>query len=141
MVLHTSPERFWPDSSNGHRIMIFSLKGMGCRKWYVASCKPSSTSLIPLQTALTIIRPFPGALNGRFKDVPGSLGVLLPGMEARIVREDGSEADFNEVGELWLKGETVVSGYLNDSQATQRTFINGWLRTGDYFKVDEGHYF
>ena len=35
--------------------------------------------------------------------VPRSTGILLPGYEARIVREDGSDADYNEVGELWLK--------------------------------------
>ncbi len=31
-------------------------------------------------------------------------GILIPGQEARIVREDGSEADYDEIGELLLKG-------------------------------------
>jgi long-subunit acyl-CoA synthetase (AMP-forming) len=88
-----------------------------------------------------IVRPYPGTLNGHGKDIPGSTGVLLPGMEARIVREDGSEADFDEVGELWLKGENIVSGYFHNPQATRDTFVDGWLRTGDHFGVDKEHYF
>ena len=35
---------------------------------------------------------------------PGSAGQLLPGVIARVVREDGSDADVNEPGELWLRG-------------------------------------
>lgn len=62
-------------------------------------------------------------------------------MEARIVREDGSEADFDEVGELWLKGENIVSGYFDNPQATKESFVDGWLRTGDHFKVDREQYF
>jgi hypothetical protein len=34
----------------------------------------------------------------RAKDVPGSAGILVPGMEARVLREDGSDADLNEPG-------------------------------------------
>ncbi|KAF5348473.1 hypothetical protein D9756_009593 [Leucocoprinus leucothites] len=92
-------------------------------------------------TVSAIVRPYPGTLNGRFRNVPGTTGVLLPGMEARIVRADGSEADFDEVGELWLRGDNIVSGYFDNPKATQDCFINGWLRTGDHFKVNRDHYF
>ncbi|KAJ3980433.1 hypothetical protein F5890DRAFT_1541611 [Lentinula detonsa] len=82
---------------------------------------------------------------------PGSTGILNSGMRARVVREDGSEADFNEVGELWLKGENVSPGYWGNEKATRETFIDGtgdknldeaggagkWLRTGDRFSVDK----
>lgn len=69
--------------------------------------------------------------------IVNSIGVLYPGMEARLLREDGSEADFNEVGELYVRGGSVALGYWNDEKATQETFINGWLRTGDRFRMDE----
>lgn len=62
-------------------------------------------------------------------------------MEARVVREDGTEAGFNEIGELWLKGGNIVPGYFNNPQATQASFINGWLRTGDHVRVDQEQYF
>jgi len=80
--------------------------------------------------------PFPGILDGRAKSTPGSTGILIPGMEARIRREDGSDADLNEPGELWLKGDNIALGYWNDEKANRETFVDGWLRTGDMFSAD-----
>ena len=86
-------------------------------------------------------------------------GILISGQEARIVREDGSDADFNEPGELWLKGKcrstplsfstngariggNVTLGYWGDEEATKATFLkDGWLRTGDRFRVNEAGLF
>jgi long-subunit acyl-CoA synthetase (AMP-forming) len=63
-------------------------------------------------------------------------------MEARVVRDDGTETDWDEVGELWLKGENVVQGYWNNPKANAETFVDGgWLRTGDKFRVDRDQYF
>jgi acyl-CoA synthetase (AMP-forming)/AMP-acid ligase II len=62
-------------------------------------------------------------------------------MEARIVRNDGSGAAVNEPGELWLKGGSIAIGYLNNETMTRKTFIDGWMRTGDYFRVDENGIF
>lgn len=69
------------------------------------------------------------------------MGVLIPGMEARVVREDGSEVGFNDIGELWLKGGNIVPGYFNNPQATQESLVDGWLRTGDHVRVDQEQYF
>lgn len=62
-------------------------------------------------------------------------------MEARIVREDGTEADFNQLGELWLRSGNISPGYWKNEKANKETFQDGWLRTGDYFRVDENGYF
>lgn len=75
------------------------------------------------------------------KRVIGSTGVLLPGMEGRLLREDGSSAGINEPAELWLKSPNIALGYWNNENASKETFINGWLRTGDKFRVDEEGYF
>jgi long-subunit acyl-CoA synthetase (AMP-forming) len=75
-------------------------------------------------------------LGGKARDVPGSAGILLPGMQAQIVREDGSEAGVNESGELYLQGGNIAMGYWNNEKANKETFVNGWLRTGDRFRVD-----
>jgi long-subunit acyl-CoA synthetase (AMP-forming) len=91
---------------------------------------------IYLQTISAIAQPLRGAL-GR-PAVVGSTGILIAGQEARIVREDGSEADVDEVGELYLRGGNIVLGYWNNEKATKETFMEGgWLRTGDRFKVDK----
>ena len=68
--------------------------------------------------------------------VNGSCGILLPGMEAQILREDGSQAGVNEPGELWLRGPNVALGYYNNESATRDTFIDGWVRTGDQVRAD-----
>jgi fatty-acyl-CoA synthase len=57
------------------------------------------------------------------------------------VREDGTEAAVGEVGELWLRGPTVSPGYWNNPGATASTFVDGWVHTGDQFRVDEKGYF
>lgn len=75
--------------------------------------------------------------DGRIPPALGSVGLLQPGMEGMIVREDGTEAGVNEQGELWLRGGNVVPGYWGNEEATRKTFSDGWLKTGDQFKVDE----
>ncbi|PTB36552.1 uncharacterized protein TrAFT101_010433 [Trichoderma asperellum] len=64
----------------------------------------------------------------------GSVGRLFPGMEAKIVDEDGKELGRNEAGELLLKGPNVFSGYWNKPELNKETFTeDGWYRTGDIF--------
>ncbi|KIK61693.1 hypothetical protein GYMLUDRAFT_42715 [Collybiopsis luxurians FD-317 M1] len=93
-------------------------------------------------TIAALAQVLDGTLNGRGKLIPGSSGILLPGMEARIVRDDGSEAEFDEVGELWLKSPNVSPGYWNNETANKETFVDGWLKTGDRFSVNgEGYFF
>ncbi|KAF7767894.1 hypothetical protein Agabi119p4_7137 [Agaricus bisporus var. burnettii] len=61
----------------------------------------------------------------------GSGGRLLPGTEARVVRPDGTPSDPDELGELLLKSPAAALGYWGNASATQETFIDGWVRTGD----------
>ena len=58
-----------------------------------------------------------------------------------MVRDDGSDAQPGEVGELLVRGPLVFSGYWRRSEETARVFTpDGWLRTGDLFTVDkDGH--
>ena len=75
-----------------------------------------------------------------------TIGILGPGMDARIVREDGTEADYGETGELWVTGGNIALGYWGNPNATKETFFEDeqgrrWLKTGDSFKVDEAGFF
>jgi len=82
-------------------------------------------------------KPLPGILNGRVKDKSDSVGILYPGIEARIVRPDGSLAGLNEPGELHLRGPAMALGYKGNEKATRETFVDGWLHTGDRLRIDE----
>jgi long-subunit acyl-CoA synthetase (AMP-forming) len=75
-------------------------------------------------------------MNGKLTWVLGSTGVLIPSMEARILRDDGTDADINELGELWLRGGNVALGYWNNEKASREVFVDGWVYTGDKFYVD-----
>jgi long-subunit acyl-CoA synthetase (AMP-forming) len=82
------------------------------------------------------MQPAPGVLGS--SRIVQSTGILIPGQEARIVRDDGTEANVDEVGELYLRGRNVAMGYYNNEKATRETFMeDGWLRTGDRFKADK----
>jgi benzoate-CoA ligase len=60
----------------------------------------------------------------------GSSGRLLLGYEARLVDE----------GDLWIRGDSAARGYWQKPEATARTFVDGWVRTGDLYRCDEDGY-
>ncbi|KAG9312085.1 AMP binding protein [Chiua virens] len=64
----------------------------------------------------------------------GSVGHVLPNIEVRLVREDAGEVitDIDGAGEMWVRGPTVMKGYLNNSSATAAAITpDGWFKTGD----------
>ena len=72
------------------------------------------------------------------RDKPSvSVGVLVPGIIARVQRADGTYAGFNEPGELIVKTHSMASGYSNNEEATKETFVDGWVRTGDEVTINE----
>ncbi len=65
---------------------------------------------------------------------PGTVGLPLPGVDVRIVDEDGSAiegADGETVGEILVRGPNLFLEYLNRPDATAEAFDEGWFRTGD----------
>lgn len=72
---------------------------------------------------------------------PGSIGLPIYNTEVKLVPVDGSgeeEVPLGEKGEIWVRGPQVAKGYLRDDEATNETFSNGWLRTGDIAVRGEG---
>ncbi|KAF8504116.1 phenylacetyl-CoA ligase [Gautieria morchelliformis] len=62
---------------------------------------------------------------------PGSVGRLLPGVRAKVVKSDGTLAGYDESGELVVTGPQMTLRYPNNAQATKETYVDGWIRTGD----------
>jgi fatty-acyl-CoA synthase len=68
-------------------------------------------------------------------------GMLVPGLEQRVVDGDGAEvpADGKSMGELQLRGATIAGEYLDDERSAS-TFVDGWYHTGDVATLDgEGY--
>jgi fatty-acyl-CoA synthase len=72
----------------------------------------------------------------------GSSGKPVLHTEVRIVRPDGTDADVDELGELWVKGPNITPGYWNRPDANAASFTDGWLHTGDAARIDaDGFYY
>lgn len=72
-----------------------------------------------------------------FVDKPDSAGPAMPNFEAKCVNELGETVPQGEVGELWVKGSSVIKGYINRPQATAESITDGWLHTGDIARIDK----
>lgn len=68
-----------------------------------------------------------------------SIGELVPGAEAKLMREDGTEETrVGERGEFWIRTPNGMKGYWKNRKATEETLTgDGWLRTGDIAYRDE----
>lgn len=66
--------------------------------------------------------------NGIGDNTPGTLGRPVPGWEVQVRDEQGFPAG---EGELWVRGPTLFSHYLNQPGLTRSTLVDGWLTTHD----------
>jgi long-chain acyl-CoA synthetase len=67
---------------------------------------------------------------------PGSTGTPIPGYTIRVVDEHGVDVPVGDVGELWVKGDALALGYVNQPEETAAQFIDGWYATRDLVYVD-----
>jgi long-chain acyl-CoA synthetase len=72
----------------------------------------------------------------------GSIGRAVPGVEVKIVDENGNELGVDQPGEIITRGPHVMKGYFRRPDATAERIRDGWLYTGDMGKRDaEGYYY
>jgi long-chain acyl-CoA synthetase len=72
-----------------------------------------------------------------FVDKPDSAGPAMPNFEVKCVDDDGNTVAQGELGELWVRGSSVIKGYINRPEATAESITDGWLHTGDIARIDE----
>lgn len=68
---------------------------------------------------------------------PDSVGPPVPTVEVRIVNDAGKDLPAGKIGEVLLKGPSIVDGYWQDPEATREAFVDGWFHTGDVGRVDK----
>jgi malonyl-CoA/methylmalonyl-CoA synthetase len=71
---------------------------------------------------------------------PGSVGQPLPGVEARLVDENGVEPPEGEPGEVEIRGPAVFMEYWRRPEETAASFRDSWFRTGDVAVMERGAY-
>lgn len=76
----------------------------------------------------------------RGERVPGSVGTPLPGVEVRLVADDGNPVSPGTPGEIEVRGRNVFAEYWGQPDATRTAFRDGWFRTGDTAMVEGGVY-
>jgi long-chain acyl-CoA synthetase len=68
---------------------------------------------------------------------PGSIGVPIPGVEMKLIKDDWSESEPGEIGEIAIKGPNVMKGYYRRPEATEEAIHDDWFRSGDLARKDE----
>jgi benzoate-CoA ligase family protein len=77
-------------------------------------------------------------LSNRPDDIgPGTSGFPVPGYEVQIRDENGAECPPGETGTLFVKGESIATGYWCRTEVTRQVFQGDWLATGDTYVRDE----
>ena len=72
---------------------------------------------------------------------PGSSGLLVSGYEARILNDEREAVLPGEIGNLWIRGDSVCAGYWNQHEKTKNTIEGHWIATGDKYAQDvDGYY-
>ncbi|HET9529110.1 MAG TPA: benzoate-CoA ligase family protein [Blastocatellia bacterium] len=79
--------------------------------------------------------------NREERIIAGSSGSIVKGFEAILLDEHGIETIPGEPGNLWVRGESATVGYWNRPDLTAGTIRDGWVKTGDIYRIEEGGYF
>ncbi len=102
---------------------------------------------VPVYDGIGSAEMFHIYLSNRPNDVkPGSLGRPVEGYELKILPADAAgpgadEVPVGETGVLWIKGDSVATGYWLDREKSWHTFHGHWCRSGDLFRRDDDGYF
>ena len=81
------------------------------------------------------------SLNTPQAHQPGSVGKPLPGVEVKIIADDGGVQPAGEDGEIWLRGPMIMQGYYHLPKETAEAMTTDrFFKTGDYGKINSDGY-
>ncbi|KAI9710273.1 MAG: hypothetical protein M1820_002767 [Bogoriella megaspora] len=127
--------------SQSPEVLSYDLSSL---RGFAVGAAPISTSIIdavykrlgiPTKQVYGLTETSPGISVQKWDSwntAKGSIGVLLPNVEAKLVPTETRENNKSTEGELWVSGPNIFAGYLNDPAATAHALPgDGWFRTGD----------
>jgi benzoate-CoA ligase family protein len=80
-------------------------------------------------------------VTNRLNDVKvGTVGRVVNGFEVKACDDDGNEVGPDEVGRMWVRGDSLALGYWQDSDQTTEAFRGDWFVGGDLISIDEEGY-
>lgn len=162
-----SPTDFWPSLT---RYGVTTVQGVPAMYSYIYNTADPQTiefDKLKLRMAFTGAAPMPVELIRGFKEKygievvdgyglteatgvsttssgipekPGTIGMAFPGLEVEIMDDANNILPYGEKGEICVKGDAVMIGYLNKPEATAESLRDGWLHTGDMGHMDERGY-
>jgi len=99
------------------------------------------TEATPVISYNRLLSRLDGISEGEKLQMAGSQGVMVPGLEMRLVDDEGKNLawDGEQRGELLFKGPWIADGYYNDPRS-EETFGDGWYHSGDIASVDPNGY-
>ncbi len=83
-----------------------------------------------------VVTMLPPAWHDPARGKNGTAGRALAGIDLRIAGPDDQPLPLGEVGEIQVRGPTVMRGYWNQPELTARTVVQGWMKTGDAGHLD-----
>jgi len=114
----------------------FAVSGAAPCPWALAEEWRSRTSRRILRGygMTELFRPISYLANDP-RDYPDSIGRPVPGVEIRVVDDGGDDVVPGEPGELLIRSEAAMDGYLAQPEETAAALVDGWFRTGDLVQV------
>ncbi|MEF8775204.1 MAG: long-chain fatty acid--CoA ligase [Haloarculaceae archaeon] len=100
------------------------------------------TETTPIGTTAKLTGDLAGADYETQLDKRGKQGVIMPGLEFKVLDDEGDRIDWDgeDFGELLVRGPWVTTDYHQRPDANEEEFEDGWLRTGDIVTVDPDGY-
>ena len=129
-----------PGFAGGRRLRL-GVSGAAPCPWEVAEAwrARTGTRIVRGYGSTELFRPI-SFLAGDPTEHPGCVGRPVPGVEIRVVAEDGRALASEETGELWIRTPAVMDGYLDNPEETRAVLVDGWFRTGDLARVNAEGY-